>query len=179
MLGHRDRDHQQLLNLVAHRVADRDALALDEAVTALAIGRPVLDYLVDRPRRQQRTTLAQMPRLAALPAPRRVLAALGHRARRIHAGRLRTITRTTTQPPLQLHDPLTLARNPRRQALDLRLQTLVLHRQRQQHRDHRITTLLEDRLRLDTLHPQALDAPKVMSPNQLNAYAVAQLPNHH
>jgi hypothetical protein len=154
MLGHRDRDRRQLLDLVAHRIADRDPLVLGEHVTAVAAIRPMIDDLVDRPRRQQRAALALMPRLAALPAPRRILAAPGRRARRIDARRLRRVARAAVQPPLQLRDPLILTGNPGRQALDLRLQTLVLRRQRQQHRDDRVTALLVDRLRLGALHTQ-------------------------
>jgi hypothetical protein len=51
MLDHLDLDRRQLLDLVAHRLAHRDALVLDEHVPALAAGRPVFDDLVDRPRR--------------------------------------------------------------------------------------------------------------------------------
>jgi hypothetical protein len=43
-------------------------------MTTLAVGRPMVDDLVDRPRRQQRTPLALMARLATLTATRRILA---------------------------------------------------------------------------------------------------------
>src|SRR5580698_4405205 len=100
----------------------------------------MIDNLIDRPRRQQRTPLALMSRLTALPAPRRILLALGRATRRIRARRLRTVARTTTQPPL------------------------VLLRQRQQHRDDRITTLLIDRLRLDALHASYFDTAQLCPP---------------
>ena len=77
MLGDLDRDHRQLLDLLAHRLAHRDALVLREDVTAAtAIGQCSID-LVDRPRRQQRTPLALMARLGALFAPRGSLPRFG------------------------------------------------------------------------------------------------------
>ena len=75
MLGHPDRDLRQLLDLMARRLADRDPLALGEHVAAAAALGPMLDDLVDRPRRQQLTTVPLMPRLAALRRPERSLPA--------------------------------------------------------------------------------------------------------
>src|SRR5215204_5630192 len=86
-----------------------------------AVSRPVLDDLVDRPRRQQRAALALMPWLSALLTPRRVLAAPWRRAGRIGAGRLRRVPRRALGLALELRDPLLLTRDPRRQLLDLRL----------------------------------------------------------
>jgi hypothetical protein len=60
MLGHRDRDQRQLLDLVAHRLTHRDPLVLDEHLTALAAIRPVLDDIVDRPRRVQPLTVERL-----------------------------------------------------------------------------------------------------------------------
>src|SRR5665213_316820 len=130
----------------------------------------MINNLVDRPRRQQRTTLALMAGLAALTTTRRVLPAPWRRSRRIDTRRLRAVARAAIQPPLQLRDPLILARNPSGQALDLRLQPLVLRRKRQQHRDHRIPAPVVDRLRLNTLHTPGFDAPELCPPDQLNAY---------
>jgi len=93
-----------------------------------------------------------MPRLAALPATRRILAAPRRRARRVDTRRLRAIARAPVQPPLELRNPLILTGNPRSQHLDLRLQPLVLRRQRQQNLDNRITAPVVDRLRLSALH---------------------------
>ena len=45
-------------------------LARGELMTALAAIGPVINNLVDRPRRQQRAALALMPGLAAVTAPR-------------------------------------------------------------------------------------------------------------
>ena len=61
VLGHPDRHHRQLLDLTTRRLAHRDAIGLAEHVPAATAGRPVLDDLVDRPRRQQRPALALMP----------------------------------------------------------------------------------------------------------------------
>ncbi len=61
MLGHRDGDHRQLLDLMTRRLTDAHALGLSEDVPAAATGRPVLDDLVDRPRRQQRPPFALRP----------------------------------------------------------------------------------------------------------------------
>ncbi len=52
VLGHRHRQPRQLLDLMAHRLADRDQLALGEDVPALTPGRPMHDHLVDRRGRQ-------------------------------------------------------------------------------------------------------------------------------
>jgi hypothetical protein len=164
MLGHRDRDHRQLLDLMAQRIADRHVLVLSELVTAVAAIRPVIDDRIDRPRRQQRAALALMPGLATLTATRRILPAPRHHARRINTRRLRTVTRASIQPPLELRDPLVLTSNSSREALDLRLKALVLSRKRQQHRDDRITPLLVDGLRLGALHTAYFDAPELCPP---------------
>jgi hypothetical protein len=110
-----------------------------------------------------------MPGLATLPATRSVLAAPGRRPRRIRARRLRTVTRASIQPPLKLRDPLILPRHPRSQDLNLRLQTLVLRRQRQQNLDDRLPALTEDHLRVSTLHTAYFDAPELCPPTKENA----------
>jgi hypothetical protein len=108
MLGHRDRHHRQLLDLMTRRLPDCHAIDLDEHVPAPTIQRPVLDDTVDRPRRQQRPALALVAGLRALLAPRPILAALGRRARRIAARRLRRVARGPPDPTLKLRDPLVL-----------------------------------------------------------------------
>jgi hypothetical protein len=117
MLGHRDRDRWQLLDLVAHRLTDRHVLAFSELVTAVTAIGPMINNPIDRPRRQQRATLALMPRLATLTAPRGVLPPSGRRARRIRARRLGAVTRAAIQPPLKQGDPLALPRNHLRKLL--------------------------------------------------------------
>jgi len=121
MLGHPHGHHRQFLDLTARRRTDRDPVGHTEPMPAGAVSRPVLDDLVDRPRRQQRAALALMPWLSALLAPRRVLAAPWRRAGRIGAGRLRQVPRRALGLALELRDPLLLTRDPRRQLLDLRL----------------------------------------------------------
>jgi hypothetical protein len=111
-----------------------------------------------------------MPRLGALLAPRRILAAPGRRARRIGARRLRRVPRRAIQLTLKCRDPLVLLGDPHGQLLDLRLKPLILRRQRQQHRHDRIPTLFIDRLSLAPLHTTKFDAPRLCPPNQLNAY---------
>ena len=170
MLGHGDRDRRQLLDLVAHRIADGDQLVLRELVAAVAAIRPMINDLVDRPRRQQRPPLALMPRLAALTATRGILAAPRRRTRMIDTRRLRAIARAPVQPPLKQRDPLILTRNPRRQDLNLRPQPLVLRRQRQQNLDDRLPAPLEDRLRVGALHTPYFAAPELCPPTPLNAY---------
>src|ERR1017187_6373844 len=108
-----------------------------------------------------------MPRLAALPTPRRILAPPRRRSRRIDARRLRRVARASVQPPLKLRDPLILTRNPGSQDLNLRLQALVLRRKRQQHRDDRLPALLVDRLRLNALHNPEFDAAELCPPDRL------------
>ena len=133
MLGHSDGHHRQLLALMTRRLAGAEAIAVSEHVPAATTCRPVLDDLIDRPRRQQRTALALMTGLTALLTPRGVLGALRRLARRIAARRLRRVTRRALGRALQLRDPLVLTRHPRRQLLDLRLQPCLLRRQREQH----------------------------------------------
>jgi hypothetical protein len=164
MLGHSDRQPRKLLDLMAHRLAHADQLGLREDVPAATRRRPVRDHLVDRRRRQELAPLALMPGLAALLANRRILAAARRRTRRIGARRLRRVARRTAQLTLQLGDPLVLPRDARAQLLDLRLQTLVLRRERQQHLDHNSAALLIDRLRLDPIHTPRLDSAKLCPP---------------
>jgi hypothetical protein len=157
MLRDRDRDHRQLLELVAHRLARRDQLTSGEHMTALAASGPLVDAVVARPRRQQRTPLALMPRLAALPAPRRILALSRRAARRIHARRLRRVARAAIQPALELCDPLTLPSDRLRQLLDLAVHP-------QQHLDHDLAAGVIDRLRFSPLHTTKFDAPELCPP---------------
>jgi len=69
MLADDDMHRRQLLDLMARRVAVGHPLGLGEDVPAAAARRPVLDDLVERPRRQQRPALALMPRLGACLRP--------------------------------------------------------------------------------------------------------------
>jgi hypothetical protein len=74
------------LDLMTRRLPNGHAINLDEHVPATTIQRPVLDDAVHRPRRQQRPSLALMPGLGALLAPRPILAALWRPSRRIVLG---------------------------------------------------------------------------------------------
>src|SRR5674476_1463889 len=89
------------------------------APTAL---RPVLDDLVHRPCRQQRPTLALVPRLSTLPSPRGILAPPRCAVRRIGARWSRGVPRVALQPALELGDALVLVGYPRRERLHLRSQ---------------------------------------------------------
>ncbi len=163
MLRDRDRDHGQLLDLVAHRLAHSDPLVRGEDVTAATALGPMLDDLVDRPRRQQRPTLALMTRLGALPTPRRILATPGRAGGRIGARRKRGVARTTIQPPLELRDPLILPRDPRGQAPGSARSI----------RNSTSTTASRPRHRSPPPQPaphHRIRRSRVMSPNQLNAY---------
>ena len=164
MLGHHDRHHRQLLDLMARWIARGDALVVDELTTAATAPGPVIDELIDRPRRQQRPALALMPGLSTLPAAGGVLAAPRRRAGRIGAGGLRRVTRRTIGLALKLRDPLVLPGHPRGQPLDLRRQPLVLRRQLQQHADDRLTALFVDRLRLRPLHTEGFDSARLCPP---------------
>ena len=124
----------------------------------------MLDDLIHRPRRQQLAALALMAALGALRASRGILAPFRRDPRPIDARRRRRIPRAAIQPALQLGDPLILARNPRAQRLDLHPQSVVLLRERQQHRDHGITTLLIDRLGLTPLHTPEFDKTESCPP---------------
>lgn len=72
---------------MTRRLSGADAIAVSEHMPAAATHRPVLDNLIDRPRRQQQTALALMTRLRALLSPRGVLAAPRRRARRSAAAK--------------------------------------------------------------------------------------------
>lgn len=84
MLDHLDRQPGQLLYLMACRGLDGHTLGRAEDVATRAAIRPVLDHFIHGCARQQITTVTLMPWLAALPAPRAVLAAsLGQPSRRV------------------------------------------------------------------------------------------------
>ncbi len=164
VLGHAHGHHRQLLDLMARRLAVSGQVSCAEDVTAGAPGRPVLDDLVDRPRRQQRAALALMPGLSARRAARGILAAPRRRARRIGARRLRRVARGPGQLALQRHDPLVLSRDPVGQLLDLRLKPFVLRRKRQQDPNNGIAAPLIDRLGLAPLHTTSFDSPRLCPP---------------
>jgi hypothetical protein len=82
-----DRDDRQLLDLMAPRITDRHMLSLSEHVTAGAALWPVLDHVIHRPRRQQRSSLALMAGLCA-PWSSRGVPAAGRSAWPICARRL-------------------------------------------------------------------------------------------
>ena len=75
MLGHPDRDLRQLLDLMTRRLPTATRSASREHVAAATPRRPVIDELVDRPRRQQLTAVPLMTGLPARRTPRAVLAA--------------------------------------------------------------------------------------------------------
>ncbi len=175
MLGHGDGDHRQLFDLMTRRLPGADAIAVSQHMPAAATRRPVLDNLIDRPRRQQRTALALMTGLRARLSPRGVLAAPRRRARPIGARRLRRVTRRALGRALELRDPLVLTRDPRRQLLDLRLKPRVLRRQRKQHIDDDVAAPVIDRLSLTALHTTTFDTAALCPPDRLNAYAKPRL----
>src|SRR4051812_23827720 len=108
MLGDRDGHYRKLLDLVTCRLTNAHTVSLGEDMPAVARGRPMLDDLVDRPRRQQRPAPALMAGLRALLASRPVLRTLGRRARWIAARRLRRVPRRPPDTPLEPLDPLVL-----------------------------------------------------------------------
>jgi hypothetical protein len=157
VLGDLHRDHGQLLDLPAHRLAHCDTLTDSEHMPTPTALRPILDHLIDRPRRQQRPAPALMPRLGALGTPGRILAPPRQRDRRIGARRLRAITRATIQPALKLRDALILASDTLHELLDLAIHA-------QQHLDHGLTARIIDRLRLGALHTPRFDEPELCPP---------------
>jgi hypothetical protein len=163
VLGHACRHHRQLLDLMARRLGDRDPLRLAEHVPARAPRGPMLDHLIDRPRRQQRAPVALVAGLAALRATRPARAAPRRRPRRILTGRRRRVARVATQPALELTDPLLLLSDPLAQPLDL-----LVHPQ--QHRHDDLAALVVDRLRLGAFHASTFDDRRLCPPNRLNAY---------
>ena len=157
VLAHAHRDLRQLLDLMARRLPDRDTLDVGEHVAAAATLRPMIDQLVNRPRRQQLATMTLMTGLATLRASRAILPAPTRRhTRRILARRQRRIPRVTPQLTLELLDPRLKLPNP------------AIHRQ--QHLNHSLTARVVDRLSLSALHTPTFDAPESCPPYQLNAY---------
>ena len=157
MLGHRDGNRRQLLDLMTRRHIDGDQLVAGKLTATTTTRRPVIDELINRPRRQQRPALALMTRLGALLGTRRVLAPLRRRARRVLARRLRGVARVATKPAFQLGDALLLTGDPLSQRLDLGIHA-------QQHRDHHLAALLVNRLRLDPLHTTGFDTATLCPP---------------
>ena len=74
VLGDLHRDHRQLLDLPVHRLTHRDLLRSREHAPTLTVIGPMLDHLIDCPRRQQRPALAFMPRLGTSLATGKILA---------------------------------------------------------------------------------------------------------
>jgi hypothetical protein len=75
VLAHPDVDRWQLFNLMARRLADRNPLVLAENMSATAARRPVLDDLIDSPRRRQRTAVTLVTVLSTALAARPILTA--------------------------------------------------------------------------------------------------------
>jgi hypothetical protein len=165
MLGDPHGHHRQFLDLMTRRLAHPDAVALAERMPARTARRPVLNDVVDRPRRQQRPSPALVAGLAARLAPRRILRALGRR-RRILTRRLRRVARRAPGLALKPGDALVLLGD----AL-LKPRDLLIHPH--QHRHDRLAALPEDRLRLSTLHTHEIRRRPLMSPDRLNAYGFA------
>ena len=159
---------------MARRLARRDALGLGEHVPALAVHGPVLDDLINRPRRQQRPSLALMAGLRTRLAARRTLAALG-RAGRVLARRLGGVARRALALALELRDALLLATHLCRQRLDLLDQPLVVRGELQQHPRHGVAALVVDRLGLGPLHTTRFAAARLCPPGALNAYGNVRL----
>jgi hypothetical protein len=157
MLSDLDLCHGQLLDLPAHRLADRDTLPLRESVTTPTALGPILDDPVHGPRRQERATVALMTRLGSLRTPRRILAKLRRTGGRIGARGNRRVARAAVQPTLEHSDPLILARNPRGQRLNLSVHP-------QKHLNDRLTPSVIDRFRLNPLHTKKFDSTPLCPP---------------
>jgi hypothetical protein len=149
MLAHDHSDRRQLGELVASRLAGRNPLRLAEYVTAATPLGPMLNDLIDALDRLEPTAVTGMTRLPARPTIRPRPLPL-RRPGRILARRQRRVPRTPAQAPLKLLHP-----SP--QLRDLRVLKSDPLRQRHKHGDHRLTTLLEDSLRLSPLHTTRFD----------------------
>jgi hypothetical protein len=159
MLGHGQRDHRQLGNLVTLRRGCLDPLALAEGMSAAdATRRPVLDHLVELLERKQPPVPAFVPGLAG-PAPARRRPRPRRRRGRILRGRQRGVTRGAAQPLLKLTDPS--LRPP------VRLDQLVHPHQQC---DRRLPIAVENRLRLGPLHTPEFAPPNRVPSGEVNAY---------
>ena len=150
MLDHTGRDDRQLFDLMTGRLAHATKLPHGEDVTAVAALRPVLDYLIDRREGQKLPAVTIVPRLRARPAPRRILAPLRRRPRRVRTRRTRRVTRAPAQLALKLLHP--------------RLQLLDPAIHRQQNLDYSLTPRVIDRLRLRALHTPGFDEAELCPP---------------
>jgi hypothetical protein len=157
VLDHPDRQLREFFDLVKDGLSNRIVFLFTENVPAATAHRPMLDYFIDRARRQQIPTVTLVPRLPAMPTARRTLAPLRRAGGRIRARRSRGIPRATVQPPLKLGDPLILTRNASFKPTDL-----LIHPQ--QHRHHGLTALVIDRLRLQALHTHKFDEAELCPP---------------
>jgi hypothetical protein len=160
MLGHPHRDRWQLRQLMAPRLNRANTLCLDQQVrTQPAALRPMLDDLVDLPRRKQPPVPAFMPRLTASPPTRPLPTRTRRRRRKVLRRRQRRVSRTSIQPPLELGHP---SLKPL-----VRLDQLA-HPQQQRH--SRLTITIQDRLRLGPLHASRFAASPTDPVTRVNAY---------
>jgi hypothetical protein len=150
MLDRAHRDHWELFDLVARRLAQRHKLALTEYMAALAARRPVIDKLIHRPRGKQRPTVTLMAGLPTRFAPRPVLATPRRPPRRISARRPRGVLRILGQLALELLHP--------------RLQLLDTPVHSQKDFDYRLAPRVIDRLRLNALHTPIFDEAELCPP---------------
>jgi hypothetical protein len=156
MLGDQDRDHWELFDLMARRLAHRHPVALAEHVAAVAARRPVINEFIHSPRGKQRPPMTLMPRLPSGLAPRPVLPSPRGAPGRFSARWPRGVPRVLGQLTLELL-------NPR-----LKLLNTAIHLQ--QHLDYSLTPRVIDRFRLNALHATKFDGTQLCPPNQLNAY---------
>ena len=150
MLGDPDRDLRQLLDLMTRRLAHRHPLGLAEHVATPTAAGPVIDELINRPRRQQLAPMTLMPGLPAGLAPRGVLAAPRGAPRRILSSAAATNYASSGQLTLEPLDPRLELRDP------------AIHRQ--QHLDYRLTPRVIDRLSLSPLHTHRFDNAQLCPP---------------